>query len=88
MFGTVRDETQEHRAATVTPPKWRDSSSQNDDSDAGQSAAASEVDKYSRSVFSCTSGAAECLVGFINGIEELRTPPAHLSRSNYPTRAC
>jgi hypothetical protein len=71
VFGTVRDQTQEHLAATVTPPKWRDGSSQNDDIDAGQSAAASEVDQYSRSVLSCTSSAALCLVGFINGIEEL-----------------
>jgi hypothetical protein len=71
MFGTVRDQTQEYLAATVTPPKWRDSSSQNDDIDAGQSAAASDWDQYSRSVLSCTRIAARCLVGFINGIEEM-----------------
>jgi hypothetical protein len=47
------------------------SSSENDDIDAGQSAAASDWDQYSRSVLSCTSSAARCLVGFINGIEEL-----------------
>jgi hypothetical protein len=50
MFGTVRDPTQEHLAATITPPKWRCSSSQNDDIDAGQRAAASDLDQYSRSV--------------------------------------
>jgi hypothetical protein len=88
IFGTVPDLTQEHLAATVMPPKWRDSSSQNDDIDAGRSAAASHSDQYSRSVLSCTSTAARCLVGFINGIQELRMSPAHLSRSNYSTRAC
>jgi hypothetical protein len=71
MFGTARDLTQEHLTATVTPPKWRDSGIQNDGIDARQSAAASDWDQYSRSVLSCTSSAAQCLVGFINGIEEL-----------------
>jgi hypothetical protein len=47
MFGTVRDPTQ-NLAAIATPPKWRDSSSQNDDIDAGQSAAASDWDQYSK----------------------------------------
>jgi hypothetical protein len=78
MFGTVRDVTQEHLAATVTPPKWRDSSNQNDDIDAGQSAAASEVDQYRRSVLSRTSSASRSLVGFFNGIEGLLMSPAHL----------
>jgi hypothetical protein len=54
MFATVRDLTQEHLAATVTLPKWRDSSSQNDDIDAEQSAAASDWDQYSGIVLSCT----------------------------------
>jgi hypothetical protein len=88
MFGTVRDLTQEYLAATVTPPKWRDRGSQNDDIDVGQSAAASDWDQYSRSVFSCARRAARCLIGFINGVEELRMSHAHLSRSNYSTRAC
>jgi hypothetical protein len=44
LFGTVRDLTQEHLAATVTPPKWRDDSSQKMDIvDAGQSAAGSDL---------------------------------------------
>jgi hypothetical protein len=43
MFGTARDLTQEHLAAAVTPPKWRDSSSQNVDTDTGQSTAASKT---------------------------------------------
>jgi hypothetical protein len=44
LFGAVRDLTQEHLAATVTPPKWRDDSSQKVDIiDAGQSAAGSDL---------------------------------------------
>jgi hypothetical protein len=45
MFGTVRDLSQEHLAATVTPLKWGDGSGQNDAVDAGQSAAASDLDQ-------------------------------------------
>jgi hypothetical protein len=45
MFGTVRDLTQEHLAATVTPPKWRDDSSQKYDIDAGNSAEAFDLDQ-------------------------------------------
>jgi hypothetical protein len=65
MFGAVRDLTQEHLATTVTPLKWRDGSSQNDDIDAEQSATASDLDQYSRSVRSGTRSAARRLIGFI-----------------------
>jgi hypothetical protein len=46
MFATVRDLTLERLVATVSPPKWRDSSRQNNDIDAGQSAATSDWDQY------------------------------------------
>jgi hypothetical protein len=62
MFGTVRDLTQVHLAGTVTPPKWRDGSSQNDEIDAGQSAAGSTWDQQKSSV--CTRSAARCLIGY------------------------
>jgi hypothetical protein len=65
MFDPVRDLPQEHLGATVTPPKRRDGSSQNDDIDARQSAAASDLGQYSRSVLSCTRSAARCLIGCI-----------------------
>jgi hypothetical protein len=46
LFGTVLDLTEEHLAATVTPPKGRDGSSQKMDIiDAGQSAAGSDLDE-------------------------------------------
>jgi hypothetical protein len=61
LFGTVRDLTQEHLAATVAPPKWRDGSSQKMDIiDAGQSAAGSDLGQGSL----CTIRAARCLIGF------------------------
>jgi hypothetical protein len=46
QFATVRYLTQEHLAATDTPPKWRDGNSQKMDIiDAGQSAVGSDLDQ-------------------------------------------